>query len=229
MPESEKTLKPPCFIEVESFKDFARLVCSFEKIALPVFRFKMKEENILSVQFDVFRNTPIFYYIKIKDKGNFIEYNYKNGVEVAKLNIVTDNTARIYAPIIAIDKSPEIFCEGFISEDINEQKCMVMKVEDFASICKVALYKISYDETPLPLFMFPNNNKWILGAFTRMDEIDDTSIFFYIELDNKPEFNFVKYSSSNFEKTGITNDLGEHGYLYGKIIKLSEKHPLVDI
>lgn len=229
MPESDKILKPPCFIEVESFQDFARLVCSFEKIALPILRFKMKGEDILAIQFDVFRNMPIFYYIKIKDKGNFIEYDYKNGVEMTKLSIVTDNTARIYAPIIAIDKSPEIFEEGFISEDINEQKYMVMKVEDFASICRVALYKISYDETPLPLFLFPNHNKWILGAFTRMDDIDDAAIFFYMELQNKPEYNFVKYSSSSLEKTGITNDIGEHGYLYGKIIKLSEKHPLVDV
>ncbi len=229
MLESEKILKPPCFIEVESIKDFTRLVCAFEKVALPVFRFKMKDEIILAVQLDIFRNTPIIYYIKNNDKGNFIGYNYNNGNEIIELCISTDNTSRMYAPIIAINESPEIFSSGFFSKYNEQQKYMLMKVEDFDSLCKLAFYKIMYDEAPLPIFMFPNNDKWILGSFTKMDEIDEAAIFFYIELKNKPKDNFVRYSSINPEKTSITDNIGEHGYLYGKIIKLNKKHPLVDI
>lgn len=229
MPESDKILMPPCFIEVESIKDFTRLACAFERVALPAFRFKMNDEDILAIQFDIFRNMPILYYIKIKDKGNFIGYNYNEGKEIIELSISTDNKTGIYAPIIVVNNAPEIFNQGFFSNEIKQKKYLVMKVEDIASLCKVALYKILYEETPLPIFMFPNNDKWILGSFTRMDEIDDAAIFFYVELDNKPEHNFVKYSSLSPEKTGITNDIGDHGYLYGKIIKLSEKHPLVDV
>ncbi len=86
-----------------------------------------------------------------------------------------------------------------------------------------------FDEPPLPLFSFPNNEKWVIGAFTRLDEMGDLAIFFYTYMKKIPSSGFIKYSNNNIEKTEITNRINEHGYLYGKIIRLTSKHPLVDI
>jgi hypothetical protein len=229
MPTDRKQLEPPCFIEIHPFKDFVRLVCSLEKVPLPVFRFRMKEESILAVNLDLFRNTPVLYYVKNKDEGNFIRYIQKNGNETAELSNSTKDRMGIYTPIIGLEKVPEIFKEGYFSKDIKRQKYLLMMVEDLASLCKVALYKILYDDAPLPLFTFSNNGTSVLGAFTRMDDAEDISIFFYTNLKKKPEHSFVKYSSSSPEQTDFTDNTEDHGYLYCKIIRLVEKHPLVGI
>mgnify|MGYP001208794146 CR=1 FL=1 len=229
MSADQKQPNPPCFIEIFSFKDFVRLVCALERVPLPVFRFKMKGESILAAQLDLFQNTPVLYYVKIKEEGNFLRYIQKRGNEIAELRYSTKDRMGIYAPIISLKKVPEIFDEGYSSKDIKRQKYLLMMVEDLASLCKVALYKILYDETPLPLFVFSDNGTSVLGAFTRMDDTEDISIFFYTNLKKKPEHSFVKYSSSSPEQTDFTDNTEDHGYLYGKIIRLNEKHPLVDI
>lgn len=229
MPTDQKQLQPPCFIEILSFQDFTRLVCALERVPLPVFRFRMKGESILALQFDIFQNTPVLYYVKNKDEGNFLRYIQKSGNETAELSNSTKDRMGIYAPIISLEKVPEIFEEGYSSKGIIRQKYLLMKVEDLTSLCKVALYKILFDETPLPLFAFSDNGVSMLGAFTRMDDTDDVSIFFYTDLKKKLEHSFVKYSSSSPERTDFTDNTEDHGYLYGKIIRLVEKHPLVDI
>jgi hypothetical protein len=229
MSTDQKQVEPPCFIEIHSFKDFARLVCALERVPLPVFRFRMKEESILATQFDIVRNMPMLYYVKNKDEGNFLRYIQKSGNETVELSNSTKDRLGIYAPIIALEKIPKIFEEGYSSNDIKQHKYLLMMVENLESLCKVALYKILYDETPLPLFAFSDNDTSVLGAFTRMDDTDDASIFFYTNLKKKIEHSFVKYSSSNPEQTDFTHNTEDHRYLYGKIIKLVKKHPLVDI
>ncbi len=67
MSKDQKQLNPPCFIEITSFKDFARLVCALERVPLPVLKFKVNGESVLATQLDLFQNTPVLYYVKIKD------------------------------------------------------------------------------------------------------------------------------------------------------------------
>ena len=184
---------------------------------------------LLLLQLDLFQNTPVLYYVKIKEEDNFILYNQKNGIETVELNNSTKDRTGIYAPIISLNKVPELFEDGYKSKNIKQQKYLLMMTKDLANLCKVALYKILYDESPLPLFALSDNGSPVLGAFTRMDDSEDVSIFFYTNLKKIPEQGFVKYSSSSPDKTDFTDNTEDHGYLYGKIIRLSQKHPLVEI
>ncbi len=229
MSASDKKLKPPCYVEVGSVNDLARLTCALERVALPMFRFTVKNEVILAVQLDLFRGTPVFYYVKNKDKGDFLGYRTAVGKEEVKLSGSTRDSVNAYAPIISVEKMPKIFEEGFFEKGLKRNKYWTMQVADLANLCKVALFKIMFEESPLPLFAFPKGNRWILGAFTRLDEADEAAIFFHITLNNRPDYSFVKYSSVNPEKTELTNRIDEHGYAYGKIIRLVETHPMVDI
>jgi|TARA_B100001971_G_scaffold63216_1_gene58203 hypothetical protein len=229
MSTDQKDLNIPCFIEIFSINDFARLVCALERIPLPVLKFKVNGEFILATQIDLFHNTPILYFVKIKEEGNFIMYKQKNGKETVEMSNSTKDRMGIYTPIISLKKIPEIFEDGYKSENIKRQKYLLMMAEDLSNLCKLALYKVLHGEEPLPLFSFTNNDVPLVGTFTRMDDADDIPIFFYTNLKKKPEHGFVKYSSSIPEKTGFTDNTEDHGYLYGKIIRLCEKHPLVEI
>ena len=44
----------------------------------------------------------------------------------------------------------------------------------------------------------------------------------------EPSTGFIKYSPSNLAETGFSKRTDEHGFYYVKVIKLAEKHPLVE-
>jgi hypothetical protein len=69
---------------------------------------------------------------------------------------------------------------------------------------------------------------WVAGVFTRLDEFDETSIFFYCWLDKEPRGRFLKYST-NPSELSYTDRIEEHGYVYLKVIKLKASHPLVSL
>ncbi len=229
MSANDKKPKLPCFIEVASLNDFARLTCALERVALPIFRFRVKGEDILAAQLDLFKGTPILYYVKSRDTGSFIGYGSAAGKEVVELSTATREAKNAYAPIISVEKIPKMFAKGFGEKEKKIDKYIGMQVEDLTDICKVAFYKIAFEEPPLPFFTFPVDNEWVLGVFARLDEADEVAVFFHINLKNRPEHGFTKYSSVNPEKTELTDLIDGHGYVYGKIIRLTEAHPMVDI
>ena len=85
-----------------------------------------------------------------------------------------------------------------------------------------------YEEPPLPLYTFKNNGKWIIGSFARLDDYEEASLFFYTSVDVEPEHGFVRYSPSRVGDTAFSRRTDEHGFIYVKVIKLAEKHPLVE-
>jgi hypothetical protein len=231
-----KNLNPPSFVEVAGLKDLARLTCALERVALPIFSFKMNDKVVLAVHLDLFLGTPVLYFTRSESVGRFLGYRNLGGREVTEISGSTRDPTSVYAPIISIEKTPEIFIKG-IEAGLKKRKkdsrrhYLSMQVSDLESLCKVALYKIVFEESPLPLFTFKEREgeRWILGTFARLDDSDETAVFFYVELSAQPSQRFVRYSSVSPEKTGLTDRIDEHGYVYGKICELKETHPLVDL
>ncbi len=236
MPNADDTrkLNPPSFVEVVDLKDLARLACALERVALPIFGFKMDDEVLLAIQLDLFMGTPVLYFARSGSAGSFLGYRNVGGREVAELSSSTRDPTNVYAPIISIERVPEIFAEGFKAgpnrKKDSQEHYLSMQVAGLDSLCKVALYKIVFEESPLPLFTFKGKGeRWILGSFARLDDSDETAVFFYIELTSRPNHRFVRYSSASPEKTSLTDRIDEHGYVYGKICELKETHPMVDV
>jgi hypothetical protein len=230
MPSTGKNIHPPIFVEVTGLDDLARLSCALERVSLPIFRFKINGDTILAAQLDIFKGTPIIYYVKNAQAGRFLGYRKVGGKEVAEMSASARDPTNTYAPIISIENAPRIFEEGFVGKPNGHEQCLSMQVSELESLCKIALYRIVFEETPLPIFTFPaKKEQWILGTFTRMDDADETTIFFYMILNGQPDNRFVRYSSVNPDKTDLIDRIDEHGYVYGKICKLKETHPLVDL
>jgi hypothetical protein len=233
LPQS-KEIKPPAFIEAESLSDIARLVCALERAPLPLFAIKDSGKNMIATQLDLFRGIPVFYYSFSNEVKNFLGYRTIQYGEEILLEETPANPTLIHAPIIEIVKFPLVFQKGL--KDLgslkrqNGQKFLSLEVKDLVSLVKVASYKILFEEPPLPIFAFPSQNKgkWVLGAFTRIEDYEEASIFFYCEHDSRPEQNFVKYSMNKADAT-LTNRTDEHGNVYIKIIRLKHTHPLVEL
>ncbi len=86
-----------------------------------------------------------------------------------------------------------------------------------------------YDEPPLPLFLFRERGGGaILGAPMSTNENDSISYFYYVALDGEePKEPFLRYTSLKSEQPVFSARLEEHGYIYLKVIRLKEDHPLV--
>ena len=149
-------------------------------------------------------------------------------MEESKLTDTADNPIFSYSPIISLNTIPEILKESTNNDDETEKYNSVL-VKDIANLAKVCSYKSAFEDPPLPIFAFQNNDKYIIGTFTRIDESDDGCLFFYQEIDDIGNNNFLKFPISNPSNATLTDKIEEHGYIFIKIIRLMKGHPLVEL
>ena len=233
--DDQKSLRPATFIELENINELARLACALERAPLPTFSSKDESDGKyrISTQLDFFVGSPVFYFAKTADTKQFLGYRTTSAGEEVSLVDVPFNTSMVYAPVIEIVKFPKIFEEGMSAAGAAKKKqrgpkFLSLQVKDLLSLVKVATYKIMFEEPPLPIFAFPaRESLWTVGAFTRIEEFEEASIFFYYEQEMRPEQNFVGYSTSKAQAY-FTNRTDEHGNFFVKIIRLKERHPLVE-
>jgi hypothetical protein len=224
----EKALKPPIFIELENLNELARLVCALERAPLPTFAMKMDSSNIVSTQLDLFLGSPVFYYASIEQTKEYIGYRTTSFGEEVTMVDTPANPSVVYAPIIDVVKYPEIFQKGLARREYSGPKFLSLEVKNLMSLIKVATYKIIFEESPLPIFAFPSKKSgWRIGTFTRIEDFEEASIFFFYEQESRPTENFVAYSTSKAQAS-FTNRTDEHGSLFVKIVRLKKPHPLVE-
>ncbi len=213
-----------CFVRLSGLVELGRLACALERAQLPIFMDKHGTTIRLSVQNDLFMGVPIFYYFESDKGGEFLAYKNVGETEEVQLVESTSVPSYIYSPIIHVLKLPRIL------EHKKEfhQRFLAAEVADLPSLVKLATYKMLYEEPPLPLYCFKNGSSWIIGSFARLDDYEEASLFFYARIKEEPSAGFVKYSPTNLAETGFSKRADEHGFYYVKVIKLAEKHPLVE-
>ena len=221
---SPKRIVGACFVELESLTDLARLSCAFERAPFPIFMSKEGAKYRLAVQTDLFMGIPIFYYVEVEKGGEFIAYRSSGETEDAQLVEGALNPSYMYAPIVHVLKLPRVLekTHGF------KARFLAAQVSDLANLMKIASYKMLYEEPPLPLYTFKNGTSWITGCFARLDDFEEASLFFYCRLNSEPTSGFVRYSASRLADTDFSKRIDEHGSIYVKVVKLKEKHPLVE-
>lgn len=211
--------KLPRYIQVYSTLEFSRLVCALERAPRISFLHEHEGKKILSVQMDVLKEKPIVYYTPLENHGHYLCYDFKGGKEQTEIVNSTSDASRLYSPIVHIKTLPSTLRPGNGTLDRYEP----IELEDLASLAKLTY---GFEENPFPLFLFPHNNKWLIGVFMNFTE-DGTSYFCHVVLDEDPHKPFLKFANNNTEPTFVSNP-SEHGFSYVKIIKLKDTHPLVD-
>ncbi len=225
MPKKEaKRINGACFVRVGNLVELGRLTCALERAPFPLFAFKNGGSVRLAAQVDLFMGTPIFYYVDAEKDGEFLAYRTTGELEDVQLVQSATNPTYIYGPIIRVKKLPKALQE----KEEFEDKYMAVEVSDLSSLVKVGAYKMLFEEPPLPLFAFKNGSAWVLGTFARIDDYEEASLFFYTRFDEEPMAGFMKYSPAKMSETTFSKKTDEHGFAYIKVVKLAEKHPLVE-
>jgi hypothetical protein len=213
-----------CFVKLGGLLDLGRLACALERAPFPVFMSEVDGAARLAVQTDLFMGVPIFYYVEVEKGNGFLAYRATGETEEVLLADSAQNPSFMYSPVINVLKLPKLLTH---KEEFKD-KFLAAQVADLASLVKVASYKMLYEEPPLPLYAFKSGSNWILGSFARLDDYEEASLFFYTRMKDEPQTGFVRYSAARVGDTAFSKKTDEHGYIYVKVIKLAEQHPLVE-
>jgi len=211
--------KLPRYIQVSSTLEFSRLVCALERAPRISFLHEHEGRKILSVQMDVLKEKPIVYYTPLEHNGHFLCYALRGDQEQTEVVNSTSDVSKLYSPIVRIKSLPDTLKPGNGTAD----RYQPIELEDLASLAKLTW---GFEDNPFPLFLFPHNDKWLIGVFMNFTE-EGTSYFCHVVLDKDPQNPFLKFSNNDSEPSFVKNP-SAHGYSYVKIIKLKDTHPLVD-
>jgi hypothetical protein len=223
---SDLRLKAPCYIPLAGLKDFGRLVCALERAPMPAFSLKLVGKKVLAAQLDILDGRPVIYYAEADAKGaQYLAYRASGGAEEVTLTDSVGNPTFVYSPILKVEKFPPSLARP--AKVDKRSGYTVIRLEDMASLAKVAAYKTIYEEAPLPLFMSRERGRTILGTTMSVSENDSISYYYYVRLDGEPAGPFLRYASQKAEQPSFTASLDEHGYIYLKVIRLAGDHPLV--
>lgn len=210
----------PRYVEVESILEFSRLVCALERIPRVSFFHEYEGVKVLSVQMDLLKEKPVIYYTPLDYGGHYLTYAIKGGKEISEIVNSTNDSTKLYSPIVKIKTLPSSLKPGNGTED----KYHPIELEDLASLAKLSY---GFEDAPFPLFCFPHNDKWLMGVFMNFNE-EGTSYFCHVSLQDDPKKPFLKYSTQNGTQPAFVDHPIDHGFSYLKIIRLKETHPLVD-
>ena len=214
------TDKLPRYVQVNSTLEFSRLVCALERAPRVSFLHDYNGTKILSVQMDILKEKPIVYYTPLENHGHYLCYGLKGGKEESDIVDSTSDASKLYSPIIKIKSLPKTLKPGNGTLD----RYQPIELEDVSSLAKLTW---GFDEVPFPLFLFPHNDKWLLGVFMNFND-EGTSYYCHVVLNDDPDKPFLKFSSTNATEPTFVENPSEHGFSYIKIIKLRDTHPLVD-
>lgn len=218
--QNSSTDKLPRYIQVNSILEFSRLVCALEHAPRVSFLHDHDGRKILSVQMDVLKEKPIVYYTPLEHNGHYLCYGLKRGKEESEIVNTTTDSSKLYSPIVRIKSLPKTLRPGNGTLD----RYQPIELEDMSSLAKLTW---GFEEIPFPLFLFPYNDKWLIGVFMNFND-EGTSYFCHVVLDSDPQKPFMKFLPNNGSEPIFVENPSEHGYSYIKIIKLKDTHPLVD-
>lgn len=210
----------PRYIRVASTLEFSRLVCALERVPRVSFMHEHEGKRVLSVQMDLLKDRPVIYYAPLDGTGHYLCYGFKSGLEESCIVDSTADASLLYSPIVKIRSLPSILRPGNGTGD----KYHPIVLEDLSSLAKLSY---GFEEAPFPLFLFPRNDKWLLGVFMTFTD-EGSSYFCHVMLDDEPERPFLKFTPTNGTSPSFVDSPDEHGYSYLKLVRLDGTHPLVD-
>ncbi|CAN5881110.1 hypothetical protein BH23THE1_BH23THE1_06930 [soil metagenome] len=233
-------LKSPIYIKLKSLNDFARLVCSLERIPIPIYEYSYQDTDIFAAQLDTLNGHSITYYVDNMKSGEtqYLSYKFNNNTEEAALVTSIKDTSALYSPIIKLSVPPQSFLKP--AKIGPTTKFIGIGLRDLFSLSKLVAFHTIYEESTLPLFLFPkpessepglldkeSSTKYVLGSHLNLIDSSDTSYFCYVLLEKEIEKYFMKFSVQKSNPPSFSNHIDEHGFIYLKIIKLHDVHPLI--
>ena len=176
----------------------------------------------MAVLMEELEDTWAFLTARSERTGQFIMYEAgTSGEKIEFVNRVRDYSAS-YIPVIGLAERPEFLkCKKGLIPPLKP-----VKVDDLTSLVKLAIYKLHYDEFPVPLYLSREGDGLHLGAMVRLTEGNEDTYYFHTKVEGA-DGGFLKVSTTDVREVKFSKGVGEHGFLYIKVIRLKDELGLV--
>ena len=218
------------YIKLESLEALARLACNFDYTNSSIMCAMSGSAYRIFVIADRIGDTPIAYYINMPRKEAAISYTYPSSEDQQEnAHFVEEGQrdhiqSRQYMDIIHIDGIAYAEAKGMPRRKIGS-----IRMSSANDIVIAAIRKSAIIESLCSLYTFTSRGRRIICGFDLIDELkDDTTILYYAASDSLTGAKFARYKYSE-NKVDFTDYVGEHSYMYAKIIPLAEPFPFFNM
>jgi len=225
MPKSKKEARGSIFyIRAASIEDIARRACRFDYTSDLLLLNRTPKGNELIAPGGRIKDTMLAYYVSVKESGRIIRYTPASEDAKERAEFVasmrSDLPNRYYINVMRSDLS------GFSrAKTIDAKSVELIRVESALDLVSSVIKKTSKEEPTLAhVYAFPFKGKRIIAAFDIVNAFsDDKPAFFFTQLDGEAR-GFARYDYKE-DKLDFTDIVGEHAYMYAKVINLAEPFP----
>ena len=207
------------YVRASSIEDIARLVCDFESTPKNAFLSKIGGKEALLAFGENIGSATIAYYVELKEKAKeMLRYSAEEGkAEFVDGAENAPNTCNIN--VIGIDLSDMAQWK----EDPGEVS--LARIASVKDLIKIVITKSVTNESIEGMYSFPYNGKTIFCAFDTVEQLaDDKKILYYTIAEENAQRSFARYDYSK-NAVDFSESIGEHTFLYVKIINLSQPFP----
>lgn len=218
MPATKKGKKSIFFVKVRSINDLCRYVYNFDFTSDNIFRGR---EKLIAFGEHVGSTTIGYYAESADEKSDIIKYTPPSDGNTERIEFLKQGQQGVsWINIINMD------LESFIhNKKINSKKIVKIKLKNIEDIAKIVIRKAAKYEFFTHLYSFEINDKFIVCGFELVDKLEnEETAFYYVELVEKHVSKFVRYNYTD-NKVDFTESVGEHAYMYVKMINLAEPFP----
>jgi hypothetical protein len=225
MPKSKREAKGSIYYaRAESIEDIARRACKFDYTSDLLLLNRTAKGNELISFGGRIKDTILAYYVNVKESGRIIRYAPASEGAAEKAEFVpsmrADATNGYYINVMKADLG------GFSrSKGIDAKSVELIGVDSALDLVSAVIKKTSKEESAFAhVYAFPFKGRRILAAFDLVNSLsNDRPAFFFAPFEGKTR-SFARYDYRE-DRLDFTDTIGEHAYLYAKVINLAEPFP----
>ncbi len=210
------------YIKLSSLNDLCRYASNFDYTNSCIMSIKYGNGyRLFSVGEDIC-GASIAYYINIGKPEHVISYTYPAFGEPENPHFVEspDSQQNKYMSIINISSAE--FCEAKTSKG---KRPIMVQLSSTLDLVNAAIRRGISSESISQIYAFEYRGRMILCCFDVLEEFqDDERTMYYAIAESRKASSFVRYKYAD-NKVDFTDYMGEHSYMYAKIINLAEPFP----
>lgn len=172
-------------------------------------------------------DTTLAYYIGIPNREHAVSYSYPSETGMQENAHFTESKTGLqnhYMNIIGLDSSS--FKEA---AKIKAKDLITIRLDSVEDLVSAAIKRGIAADSLYNLYSFDYKGRQVLCGFDVIEELsDDTRILYYALPDTTIKGKFARYKYSE-NKIDFTDYMGEHSYMYAKIIPLAEPYPFFKV
>lgn len=222
--KDKKQERKLCYIEANSVEDICRCACKFDYSSDALLLSRKGDKFRLVALGEKIDNVTFAYYATIPKQGKVMMYAPASAGTKEKAEFVssTDQPNKYYLNVIALSLD-----DLATTKKINKKMVEIVKVESAEELIRSAIMSSSKEEALAKVYLFSKGKSTMIGAFDIIDALRDGKPLFYCApCKERGVMTFARYDYRE-AKLEFTDTVGEHSYLYARVINLKEPFPFL--